>query len=88
MNKEERPMTDELAALLGDLVTVLDDLVLAVRDVKANVCEALEALRHKVARRLYELADRLLVTEERKTMARNFPRGTQPARAVVWEAHP
>ena len=55
-------MTDELAALLGELATVLDDLVLAIRDAKVNVCEALEGLRHQVARRLYELADRLLAT--------------------------
>jgi len=65
MNREETPITDELAALLSELAAVLDDLVLAIRDVKANVCEALEELRHRAARRLYELADRLLATERR-----------------------
>jgi hypothetical protein len=65
MNTEKTPMTDELAALLGELDTVLDDLALAVRDTKANICEAVEELRHEAARRLYELADRLLATEER-----------------------
>lgn len=58
-------MTDELAALLGELDTVLDDLVLALRDAKANVCEAVEELRNEAAARLYELADRLLATERR-----------------------
>ena len=58
-------MTDELAALLGELATVLDDLVLAIRDARASVCGALEELRHRAARRLYELADRLLATERR-----------------------
>jgi hypothetical protein len=65
MNREERPMTAELAAMLRDLATVLDDLVLAVQDTKASVCEALEDLRRRAARRLYELADRLLATERR-----------------------
>jgi hypothetical protein len=36
MNRGERPTTDELAALLGELATVLDGLALAVRDAKAN----------------------------------------------------
>jgi tRNA U34 5-carboxymethylaminomethyl modifying enzyme MnmG/GidA len=65
MNREERPMTDELTALLGELAAVLDDLVLAIREVKASVCEAVQELRHRAARRLYELADRLMATEER-----------------------
>ncbi len=30
MDREERPLTDELAALLGELATVVDDLVLAI----------------------------------------------------------
>ena len=58
-------MFDELAALLHELATVLDDLVLAVRDVKANVCETVQELRHRAARRLYELADRLTGTGRR-----------------------
>lgn len=65
MNREQRPLTEELAALLGELDTVLDDLALAIRDAKANVCEALGELRHKATRRLYELADRLLAAERR-----------------------
>ena len=45
------------------MTTELDDLLLAVRDANASACEAMEELRHKVAQRLYELADRLLATE-------------------------
>jgi hypothetical protein len=63
MDREERPLTDELAALLGDLATVLDDLVLAIQDIKANVCEVAQELRRKAAKQLYELADRLQATE-------------------------
>jgi hydroxymethylpyrimidine/phosphomethylpyrimidine kinase len=53
------------AFIRSQMETVLDDLVLAVRDAKASVCDALEELRRKAARRLYELADRLLATERR-----------------------
>ena len=56
MNTEEGLMTDKLAA-------VLDELALAIRDAKADVCELLGELRHKVAQRLYDLADRLIATE-------------------------
>jgi len=65
MNREERPITDELTALLSELAAVLDELVLVIREVKASVCEAMEELRHRAARRLYEFADRLLATEGR-----------------------
>jgi hypothetical protein len=65
MNREERPPTDELAALLGELATVLDDTALAIRDAKARICEVLEELRHEAALRSYELADRLLATGRR-----------------------
>jgi hypothetical protein len=40
MNRGERPTTDELAALLGELATVVDDLVLAVRDTKASTARS------------------------------------------------
>jgi len=63
MNREEKPITDELATLLDEVAAVLHDLVLAVRETKADVCEALDELRHRAASRLYELGDRLLETE-------------------------
>jgi len=56
-------MTDELAALRDEVAAVLDDLMLAVWETKADVCGALNELRHRAADRLYELGDRLLETE-------------------------